>query len=115
MTILHLQINPSLHSKRTDFNARVKGESLELPTELAQYVRRNRVRNANQLMSMLFTFPTSFADELGWALSDIEAARSRLVVQLSGKIPEGYLKPVRRRRVIGGAVRPGAEEPEEAY
>jgi hypothetical protein len=117
MTILQLHPNSRLRASKPNFNVRVSGQRLEVPTDLAAVLARRRISNAHQWLALLFTFPSSLADDLGWALGDVEAARERLVGQLAGKVDEGYLHPQRhRRRVATGAFSPdGRGGSEEAY
>lgn len=106
MTALPLRLNQHLHSARSDFGVRVRGNELEVPKNVAEVLTHLRVHNGFELVNLLFTFPTSLAEALGWHLSEVEEARGKLVKQLDGKLPSALLHPPVRKPRATGALDP---------
>jgi hypothetical protein len=106
MSILTLRASERHHSIPSDFRAQVRGDSIELPQEVAKALASHQVSNALQLMNFLFTFPSALAQDLGWGLRDVEQARERLADQLHGHLPSALLQPPLRARRASGALKP---------
>jgi hypothetical protein len=93
MQSLPLYVNGDLRSSRSDFGAKVDHDRLELPEVLAPTLRRRKLRTANQWLNLLFTFPSEVAADLGWGVTEVVEARGKLVHQLTGFVPDAFLRP----------------------
>ena len=86
-----------------DFHARIMGDKLVLPKEVADALQRLGVRTAEDLMSYLQAFPSSVADALHWSVGDVRSATQNLKEKLRGHIGEEHLNPTSRPNLPRGA------------
>ncbi len=86
-----------------DFHGRIIGDKLVLPKEVAEVLRRQGVRTAEDLMSYLQAFPSSVADALHWSVGDVGRATQNLREALRGHIGEEHLNPMSRPNLPMGA------------
>ena len=103
-----LRISPSPDSfiSTGDFGARVTSAGLLVPEWLNGVLRRHNVRTAEQFMSYLHSFPSLFAQELGWSLEDVSQAQKNLVCELRGSVLEEFLEPEEPPQFGYGALDP---------
>lgn len=101
-------------SRPGDFAAVAAPDALEVPPEVFRAAKSLTINNAAELVSYLFTFPTSFAAEVGWSRSELDSARERVVKQLVGHVPADLLEPVAPVKRTYGAFPPGFSEAPEA-
>lgn len=90
---LRISPSPDLKVSAGDFGAQVTSAALTVPEWLNGVLRRHNVRTAEQFVSYLYSFPGSFAQELGWSLEDLQLAQDHLVDELRGCIHEDILEP----------------------
>ena len=86
-----------------DFHARIIGEKLVLPKEVAEALQRQGVRTAEDLMSYLQAFPSGVADALHWSVGDVGRATQNLRETLRGHIGEEHLDTAPRPNLPMGA------------
>lgn len=89
-----------------NFGATIENGVLVLPEKLARACGRGVLRSAEQILSKLHTWPTSFSHELGWTIDQVGRAREGLVTMLEGRVSENFLRPPPPRRVAFGAMPP---------
>lgn len=100
-------LSPDLETSKGEFGARVEGESLLLPASLGPALRRLQVRNGEDLLSCLSTFPSAVAEALDWSMDETRQAESALIVQLRGLMHEAMLEPTATQQRHGfGALDP---------
>jgi hypothetical protein len=76
-----------------DLNAHVQDDKLLLPREVADALRKDGVRTAEDLLSYMTAFPSSVAYQLHWSLLDVSNAAAKLRTELEGHIPSDRLHP----------------------
>lgn len=76
-----------------DLNAHVRDDKLLLPREVAEALRKDGVRTAEDLLSYITAFPSSVAYELHWSLRDVTDAAAKLRTELEGHVPNDRLRP----------------------
>ena len=91
---------------RADLSAHLKGNSLDLPTDVAVALRSDGIRTAEDLLSYMAAFPSSLASILHWSLRDVRSAADRLKKELRGHVPEEQLNFKRRPTRVFGARNP---------
>jgi hypothetical protein len=105
MNPLRIKGIPSTWS-RGDFGAVVRGSDLTLPQEVAETFVKHGVRNADDLVSYVQTFPSSIARDLQWDVTDVFHGLTRLRTQLSGYVADDVLNPPQRHAKGYGAMNP---------
>jgi hypothetical protein len=93
-----MNIRPNPNVARTepgDFRAVVQEGELLVPGDLWNIIEKNDVRRRTVafLLAQVQVFPFVFAQELEWSLDDVKLARTRLVRQLKGSMPDEILHP----------------------
>lgn len=73
--------------------------------DVADALRRLAIRNAEEFASLLMSFPSAIADEIGWQVKEVEEVRPLVLQALSAIVPPDLLNCTPRKRVFG-AVRP---------
>jgi len=75
---------------RGDFGATVEGGKLLMPRLVVQRLHVGQIRTAEDLIGFLQVFPASLASDLGWDVSDVHAARRRLLETLRAYLPPEF-------------------------
>jgi hypothetical protein len=83
--------------RRGDFGAFVEGGRLLVPRKLRQLLEEGQITTAEDFVAFLQVFSSSIADNLGWEISEVDAARGILLDLLKSH--------VRRELLFPGAVR----------
>ena len=91
---------------RGDLRAKLDNGNLLLPKRVLAILTSWGVRTAADLLSVLQTFPSGLADELGWEAEDVDHALTVLKAQLKGRVDENVLNPPKREEPVYGAVPP---------
>lgn len=105
--MLDICVDPDRQVEDADFGARVQADRLHVPQDLGAVLRRFQVRNAEQFVAYLQTFPTAFASELDWNADELEHALRKLLSTLRGHVSDALLDADRDRFEPGyGALPP---------
>jgi len=73
---------------RGDFGATVKDGRLLMPRIIFERLSAGQIRTAEDLIGFLQVFPATLAGDLGWEVSDVDAAKTRLLETL-----RRYIRP----------------------
>lgn len=103
---LRISAASGLRAARGDFNARLVGDELQVPPEIARVLSRHKVRTAEELLDRSRSFPSALATALGWTIRDLVDARAALVGLLTGHVRDVFLNPTDPPRVALGALAP---------
>lgn len=68
-------------------------ELLLVPQDLGKFASQYGIRNAEELLSYLWSFPTAFTTLLNWSYEDLQEATTELVNQVCGKVRDEFLSP----------------------
>ncbi len=88
------------------FNATIDSGALHVPAELSPLLGTLRVETGEQLVRVLWEYPSAFMAGLGWSVRDVDQARDELVDVLSDQISRDVLESPHRRAVGFGALPP---------
>lgn len=108
-TNIPIALSESGHLQTGDFAVHVCPDKLEVPPEVWRVAGKFSLRDAAELVSYLYAFPTSFATELGWNLTQLQTARDRLAIQLKGIVADNVILPTEPVRRVYGAMPPVAD------
>jgi hypothetical protein len=89
-----------------NLHARVSGDKLLMPREIADAFKADGLRTAEDLISYIQAFPSAVAAKLSWSSRDVQKATARLRTQLRGKVDARLLQPQRRPSPPLGALDP---------
>jgi hypothetical protein len=108
VVMLPLQLKPLATSTNRpgDFGARVVGNTLLLPQRVLYALEKLAVRNGVELVSFVNAFPSSVASALGWSIDEVTQARTALLKELRGVLPDDVLNPSLSPRRGFGALPP---------
>jgi hypothetical protein len=102
-----LQIKPTLEREEIgNLHARYLSGALFVPERVAVILAALGVRTASDLVSILQTFPSAIANQLGWSNSDVANALELLRKELEGRVERDILYPPKRESPFWGARRP---------
>lgn len=106
--MLPLQLKPlaTNTTRAGDFGARVAGDTLLVPQHVLEALEKLAVRNGVELVSFVNTFPSSVASALGWSIDEVAQARTALLKDLQGVLPDDVLNPATSARRGFGAIPP---------
>jgi len=107
MPTMFVEPTTESHAQKSDFGARVSGEKLLVPQDVAAVLQKASVRTAEEFLSFVASFPAALARELGWNVEDVRLASDRLRATLQGLVRDEALRP--RERFTRGF---GALDPE---
>lgn len=101
--MLEIREDKDRHQEGADFGVRVDSDRLHVPLEVAALLRSLSVRNAEQFVAYLQTYPSAFTTAFRWAPDDLEVARTKLISELRGHVNAAALdyKPARFRPGMG--------------
>jgi hypothetical protein len=94
------------HPVPGNLNAHLRGDKLVLPKEIADVLRKDGVRTAEDLLSYFIAFPSSVAHTLHWSLGDVSNAAAQLRMELKGHVADDRLQPQLRPNPPLGARNP---------
>ena len=89
-----------------DFEAAVEGGYLLLPEEVADAFASHGLRNASEVLSYLYTFPSAIAADLHWNVAEVLQALDVLRAKLRGRVDDEVVNPPERPRFGYGALNP---------
>lgn len=88
-----LRVTKNRIARPGDFAATLEQSAVEVPEEVSVAARKLSLRDAGELISYLYSFPSAFASELGWNIDEVASARDRLANQMHGLLPDAILSP----------------------
>lgn len=93
-----------------DFGVEVDAERVVVPKEVGVALGKLRlsVRNADQLVNVLYMVPNELAAHLGWSVATFVHAREGLISQLDGRVADALLHPSAAVAFPLGARKPSA-------
>ena len=95
-----------LHATPGDLSAQIEGNRHVLPIDVADALRKDGIRTAEDLLSYMMAFPSSLASALHWSLGDVGSAAERLKDELEGHVSDEQLRGERRPARVFGARNP---------
>ncbi|HLD71202.1 MAG TPA: hypothetical protein VI873_01130 [Candidatus Peribacteraceae bacterium] len=101
------------HAERGDFGAEVREDVLYIPRDVARTIQEMGLRNAEELLSALHSFPSSWMALLGWQLEEVQLARDNLQKTLEGHVDDIYINPPPPPQFGFGAMPPPGTPPEK--
>lgn len=107
--MLPIEIEPNRHAEEADFGIRVSGGQMRVPLEVGAVLQRMHIRNAEEFVSYLLTYPSSFLAHLHWDQQSFLTARNRAIQQLRDHVKPELLEADESFRPGYGAMAPPGE------
>ena len=89
-----IELSASDHSVRGDFRAQVSQSKVFVPQDIKSLLDKMSVRTAEDFVSLIDSFPSVIAEQLGWEFEEVTTARVALIQKLRGVIEDAYLQPL---------------------
>ncbi len=83
---------PGAVATKADLGVRVEAGTVLLPEDLSRAMERLALRNVEELMAAVVSFPSALARELGWDAGEVRGAAAGLSDRLQGVVDPGLLR-----------------------
>ena len=101
-----IQSSGIVEATRGDCGVEISGNNALMPDDVKEALRQNSVSTLEQFISLLQSFPESFAKQIGWSNEDVIKASDQLISDLRGKVDAVFLDVPEESKRPFGAIEP---------